>query len=94
MLAFMGFFICVSVHWNARMTEMERSGIEVLLVFADNVLEITKQWGLGLNFLPSMERRLRKGFSKWRLKRKIAMGKGRCIRNKNGIHDNFSEFNE
>ena len=37
MLAFMGFFICVSVHWNARMTEMKRSGIEVILAFADNV---------------------------------------------------------
>ena len=34
MLAFMGFLICVFVHWNARMTEMERSGIEVVLVFA------------------------------------------------------------
>ena len=37
MLAFMGLLLYVFVHWNARMTEMKRSGIEVLLVFADNV---------------------------------------------------------
>ena len=43
MLAFMGFFICVSVHWNARMTEMKRSGIEVILAFADNVRRFTKR---------------------------------------------------
>lgn len=42
MLAFKGFFIYFSVHRNARMTEMQRSGIEVILAFADNV------WGLFL----------------------------------------------
>lgn len=36
MLAFQGLFIYILVHWNARMTEMKRSGIEVLLAFADN----------------------------------------------------------
>ena len=40
MLAFMGFFICVFVHRNARMTEMEQSGIEVILAFADNVFAV------------------------------------------------------
>lgn len=30
MLAFKGFFIYFSVHRNARMTEMERSGMEVV----------------------------------------------------------------
>lgn len=29
MLAFMGLFYMWLVHWNARMTEMKRSGIEV-----------------------------------------------------------------
>ena len=42
MLAFMGFFICLSVHRNARMTEMKRSGIEVILAFADNVRNFTR----------------------------------------------------
>lgn len=37
MLAFMGLFYMRLVHRNARMTEMKRSGIEVVLVFADNV---------------------------------------------------------
>ena len=36
MLAFKGLLLCGFVHRNARMTEMERSGIEVDLVFADN----------------------------------------------------------
>lgn len=36
MLAFMGLLLYISVHWNARMTEMEQSEIEVLLAFADN----------------------------------------------------------
>lgn len=36
MLAFQGLFYVRLVHWNARMTEMKRSGIEVHLVFADN----------------------------------------------------------
>ena len=31
MLAFTGFFVSNFVHWNARMTEMKRSGIEVFL---------------------------------------------------------------
>ena len=30
-------FLYIPVHWNARMTEMKRSVIEVILVFADNV---------------------------------------------------------
>lgn len=30
-------FLYISVHRNARMTEMKRSGIEVMLAFADNV---------------------------------------------------------
>ena len=42
MLAFKGFFIYFSVHWNARMAEMQRSGIEVILVFADNVPSLQK----------------------------------------------------
>jgi ABC-type amino acid transport system permease subunit len=37
MLAFPGTIPIISVHRNARMTEMERSGIEVILAFADNV---------------------------------------------------------
>ena len=36
-LASMGLLLCGLVHRNARMTEMERSGIEVILAFADNV---------------------------------------------------------
>ena len=36
MLAFKGLLLCGFVHRNARMTEMKRSGIEVLLAFADN----------------------------------------------------------
>ena len=43
MLAFMGFFIHIFVHWNARMTEMKQSGIEVVLAFADNVRRFTKR---------------------------------------------------
>ena len=38
-LAFQGFFVHVLVHRNARMTEMKRSGIEVIPAFADNVRE-------------------------------------------------------
>ena len=37
MLAFMGLLLCGLVHRNARMTEMKRSGIEVVPAFADNV---------------------------------------------------------
>lgn len=37
MLAFQGAFLYIRVHWNAKMTEMQRNEIEVILVFADNV---------------------------------------------------------
>jgi len=36
MLAFMGFFVCIFVHWNARMAEEIRRIFEVLLAGADN----------------------------------------------------------
>lgn len=39
MLAFRGALPYIPVHRNARMTEMERSGMEVRLVFADNLRE-------------------------------------------------------
>ena len=42
MLAFQGFFMHIFVHRNARMTEMEQSGIEVVLAFADNVRNFTR----------------------------------------------------
>ena len=43
MLAFVGLLLYISVHWNARMTEMKQSGIEVLIEFADNVGKLPKR---------------------------------------------------